>query len=301
MTVKGVGIMIWLIVLCAALALAVLGLGLRLHGVHQAVRHIRAELGEKLESDTNTLLSVPTRDGHMRALAADLNRQLRQLRDQRQKYLCGDRELKEAVTNISHDLRTPLTAAWGYLELLKEEPLSDNARRYLGSIENRMEAMKHLTQELLRYSVAASTARELPVEPVNVGAALEESAAAFYAAFSARGIVPDIRMPEGAVIKSLNRAALSRVLGNILSNALNHSGGDLEIVLTGEGLLTFTNKAPDLDEVQVGRLFDRFFTVETARDSTGLGLAISRTLIEQMHGSIDAAYADGRLTVSVRL
>lgn len=293
--------MIWLIVLCAALALAVLGLGLRLHGVHQAVRHIRAELGEKLESDTNTLLSVPTRDGHMRALAADLNRQLRQLRDQRQKYLCGDRELKEAVTNISHDLRTPLTAAWGYLELLKEEPLSDNARRYLGSIENRMEAMKHLTQELLRYSVAASTARELPVEPVNVGAALEESAAAFYAAFSARGIVPDIRMPEGAVIKSLNRAALSRVLGNILSNALNHSGGDLEIVLTGEGLLTFTNKAPDLDEVQVGRLFDRFFTVETARDSTGLGLAISRTLIEQMHGSIDAAYADGRLTVSVRL
>lgn len=301
MTSEGVDIMIWLIVLCAALALAVLGLGLRLRGVHQAVRHIRAELGEKLESDTNTPLSVPTRDGHMRALAADLNRQLRLLRDQRQKYLCGDRELKEAVTNISHDLRTPLTAAWGYLELLKEEPLSDNARRYLGSIENRMEAMKHLTQELLRYSVAASTARELPVEPVNVGAVLEESIAAFYAAFSARGIVPDIRMPERAVIKSLNRAALSRVLGNILSNALNHSGGDLEIVLTGEGLLTFTNKAPDLDEVQVGRLFDRFFTVETARDSTGLGLAISRTLIEQMHGSIDAAYADGRLTVSVRL
>ncbi|RAZ94974.1 sensor histidine kinase, partial [Klebsiella oxytoca] len=78
---------------------------------------------------------LPTRDPCARRLAARLNVQLKELRRQRQRYENGDRELKEAVTNISHDLRTPLTAIQGYLDLLeREEALSPNARRYLDSI-----------------------------------------------------------------------------------------------------------------------------------------------------------------------
>lgn len=289
--------MIWL---CALFASAAAVLGIKLHSVRKAARELREELSEKLASDTNTLLSVSTGDKEIRALAADLNGQLRLLRDQRRTFLHGDRELKEAVTNISHDLRTPLTAICGYLELLRREELSQSGARYVSFIENRTEAMKQLTEELFRYSVIVA-APELTLEPVNVGSVLEESLTGFYAALSGRGIVPDIRMPQGEVIRNLNRDALARVFSNILNNCLKYSSGDLEVTLEDSGDISFSNTAPELSQVQVARLFDRFYTVETGRSSTGLGLAISKTLLEQMGGSIAAHWQEGRFTVCVRL
>ena len=136
-------------------------------------------------------------------------------------------------------------------------------------------------------------------EPVNINAALEESIAAFYAELTDRNITPVIDISETAVIRDLNKAALSRIFGNILNNALKYSDGDLEISMEETGTITFTNTAAALDEVQVGRLFERFFTVETGRNSTGLGLAIAKTLAEQMGGRITAKYQETKLTVAV--
>ncbi len=288
-----------LAVACAILAVTALALGLKVLSMRRAARQLIRELSEKLSEDTNTLISLSTSDREMRRLAASLNGELRSLRAARLRYRQGDRELKDAVTNVSHDLRTPLTAICGYLELLEREDMSADARRYLDTIAERTEAMKSLTEELFRYSVVLSTGSELPPEPVDMNAALERAAAGFYAALTARGIRPDIRMPEEHVLRTLNRAALNRVFSNLLSNALKYSAGDLEIVLTPDGTVSFSNAAPDLDPVQVGRLFDRFFSLEAARNSTGLGLAIARTLVEHMGGSIQAGYESGRLTVTV--
>lgn len=288
--------MIWL---CALLAAAVIILGIKLHCVRTAAREIREGLEEKLNSDTNTVLSVSTSDREMRALAAGLNRQLRLLRDQRQKYLHGDRELKEAVTSISHDLRTPLTAICGYLDLLDREDTSPAVRRYLSIIRSRTNAMRSLTEELLRYSVITA-APALTLENMDLRPVLEESLAGFYAALTARGIVPAVRIPEEPVCRPLNREALARVFSNIVSNCLKYSDGDLDVTLDSREI-RFSNRASALDSVQVGRLFDRFFSVETGQDSTGLGLAISRTLMEQMGGAITAEYREGRFVVSVRL
>ena len=287
----------WL--LCLALLAAVIALWVKTRLLRRAFNEIAEGLAERLEEDTNTLLTLSTRDPHARALASDLNRQLRQLRAERRRFQSGDRELKEAVTNISHDLRTPLTAIQGYLDLLERENLSPAARRYLDLIGERAEAMTRLTEELFRYSVIQS-AQGLTLEPVDLRAAVEEAAASFYAALTGRGIRPAISLPETPVVRNLNRAALARVLGNILSNALKYSAGDLEIVLTESGEVRFTNTAPGLDEVAVGRLFDRFFTVEAARGSTGLGLSIARALVEQMGGTTGAEYGGGRLTVWAR-
>ena len=101
------------------------------------------------------------------------------------------------------------------------------------------------------------------------------------------------------MLRQLNREALSRVYGNILSNALKYSAGDLRVTLSDSGAITFSNAAPALDEVQVGRLFDRFFTVEAARHSSGLGLSISKTLVEKMGGQITAAYEKQVLSIHV--
>ena len=288
----------WL--LCGALAAIVLILCIRLRLLQKSLDDIAAQLEERLGSDTNNPIFLSTRDPHARRLAGALNVQLKELRRQRQRYENGDRELREAVTNVSHDLRTPLTAICGYLELLDKGEKSRAQARYLALIADRAEAMRQLTEELLRYSVAAGPEEGLTAEPVDLNAAVEEAVASFYGALVEGGVTPGVSLPEERVVRSLDRAALSRVLGNLLNNALRHGGGDLEVTLDSAGVITLSNAAPGLDEVQVGRLFDRFYTVETGRSSTGLGLSIARALTERMGGTIAARYEAGRLWVSLR-
>lgn len=289
---------LWIVI--ALLSITVAVLAVKILTLQRAAREITVAFSERLSTDTNTLIGISSRDKHMLTLASGINEQLRLLRDQRRRYLHGDKELKDAVTGLSHDLRTPLTAIYGYLELLKKEEKSESVTRYLAFIENRTEAMRQLTEELFRYSVILSTENVTP-ETVDVGAMLEESLASFYGAFVERGIAPEITFPDARVVRVLDKGALSRILGNVLSNALKYSEGDLAITLTDIGSLTFTNRAPGLDEVQVGRLFDRFFTVESARNSTGLGLAIAKTLAERIGGRISAQYENEKLTILLQL
>ena len=290
-----------LAVLCALLAIAVLLLLWKLWLLRRSAEELRRGVQERLETDTNTLLSIPSRDGAMCRLAAGLNVQLRQLRRERQQYQNGDRDLKEAVTNVSHDLRTPLTAICGYLDLLEGEEKSEAAERYLALIRGRTDHLRSLTEEFFRTSAVLAAEEPEPAEPVSLNRAVEESLAAWYGVLSTRGIAPEVDLPETPVVRPLNREAVSRILSNVLSNAARYSPGDLRIVLEENGTLTFSNAAPSLTPVLAERLFDRYFTVESGGQGTGLGLSIARRLTEQMGGTIGARYEDGRLSVLVTL
>ena len=286
-----------LLILALILALIlVLGLSGKVVLLRHGIRQLRKDLEEHFAQETNTLLDTASRDRELRQLASCLNTQLRLLRQQRHQYLSGDRELKEAVTNISHDLRTPLTAICGYLDLMKQEILPENQQRYLSLIQNRVDAMRQLTEELLRYSVILSR-QELDLQEVCINDVLEESIAGCYAGLVSRNIQPRLDICQQRVERTLNREALGRVFGNILSNALKYSDGDLAITLSADGSLCFSNRASQLDEIQVGRLFDRFFTVETGRNANGLGLSIAKTLTQQMGGTIQAVLQEGTLSI----
>ena len=282
----------------AVLAAVVLVLGVKVWLLRRGARALRLGLAQKLREDTNTLLSLPCRDRELRRLASSLNEELRLLRKERLRYQQGDRELKEAVVNVSHDLRTPLTALSGYVELLKGEALSPAGQRYLSQIEDRAQAMKSMTEELFRYSLAAEETA-LTLEPVDLRAAVEEALLSFYGAFQQKGVVPQLSLPQGPVTRQLDKAALSRVLGNILTNALKYSPGELAVALSPAGVLTFSNPAPDLDPVSAGRLFHRFYTVESSAQSTGLGLSIARELTQRLGGTISARWESGRLQVEL--
>ena len=290
---------IWLWALVGIMAVIIIVLFIKIHLLQKAAREIETAFAEKLMTDTNTLIDISTRDRHMRRLANAVNAELRKLRMERHKFQQGDIELKNAVTNISHDLRTPLTAIYGYLDLLNEEEKSEKTERYLSIIKNRVDLLTLLTEELFRYSVIVSTKNNLDSEPVVIGSVLEESIASFYTALSERNITPNIKIPEEKVVRNLDRSALMRVFSNLLNNAIKYSDGDLDITLSQDGTIIFANTASGLDEVQVGKLFDRFYTVEAARKSTGLGLAISRTLTEQMNGTISAKYENNRLSICI--
>ena len=213
----------------------------------------------------------------------------------------GNNELKNSVTNISHDLRTPLTAICGYIELLEREEKTKEAETYLDIIKKRAEFMVKLTEELFGYSVIMSEDGGKTESYTDVKNVLEESIASFYEVLMARNIVPVINLTKEKVIKNLNSHALSRVFSNLLNNAVKYSDGDLEISLFENGEIVFANTASKLDVVEVEKLFDRFYTVETAKNSTGLGLSIAKTLVEQMRGEISAKYKDGKLYIKIIL
>ena len=287
----------WLWAACAVLGIVILFLAGKIYTMKKSVREISAEFAARLQADTNTLIDLSSGDHDLRRLAGEINGQLRLLRSERRRYQNGDLELKEAVTNISHDLRTPLTAICGYLDLLEREEKSEAAARYTSLIQNRVEVMKKLTEELFRYSITASAKMDLTLENVVLNDVLEESIAAYYAALKQQGIVPELSFPEKKTERILDRSSLARIFENIIGNAIKYSDGDLSICLKPSGEIVFSNSAKQLTPVMAGRLFDRFFTVETGCGSTGLGLSIAKLLTEEMGGTITAHYQDGKLAV----
>ena len=284
----------WMI--SAGFFLTAAGLLIKIRMMQKSADEIRKIFGECLLEDTNMQITVSSGDRHIRRLAADINRELKLLRAQRRRYQQGDRELKEAVTNISHDLRTPLTAISGYLELLEEEEKSEAAKRYLSCIKNRTESMKGLTEELFCYTIVR-TEEPKKKEETDISGVLEESLLNFYGAMVSAGITPEIQITDKKMIRNVNKTSLVRVFGNIISNMIKYSEGEMKVELLDSGEIRFSNKAPKLRAVQVEKLFDRFFTVEDARVSTGLGLSIAKTLTEEMGGNIRAEYREETLTI----
>ena len=286
-------------ILCGILLILNFILVLKILFVKKDLDELVIEFRNCLKKETNNLLTLPTHDYHVRKIASEINSELKLLRKQRHSYMYGDRELKEAVTNISHDLRTPLTAIYGYLDLLESEDKSEDVKFYIDQIQNRTDAMKQLTEELFRYSVITST-WEKNSQDVVLNKALEECLLAYCGAFAQQNIEPTVEIPNRAVHCRIDLAAFNRIVGNILSNVLKYSDGDLNVKLYADGTILFTNSAKDLTPVMVERLFDRFYTVETGRNSTGLGLSIAKLLTERTGGQISAVYEEGKLTISLR-
>lgn len=291
--------MIYLIGLCILLFAAIIMLTLKIYFMRKSIREISDGFAEKLQTDTNTLIDVSSNDSEIRALANSINKQLNILRKGHHRYTQGDIELKTAITNISHDLRTPLTTICGYLDVMKHMDKPQKIAEYLEIIDESAELMRQLTEEFFRYSFIISEDNTEETEEVFVNQVLAENISGYYTVLTKQGITPQIHITDQRIVRKLSKTSLSRVFSNILNNAVKYSDGDLEITLSDTGEIIFANTAKKLSSVQVELLFDRFYTVETARHSTGLGLSIARTLVERMEGSIFAEYKDNKLYIKL--
>ncbi len=276
-------------------------LGIKICILKKSAREISAQFSDRLKDDTNNLIYISSSDRDMRHLAENLNDELKDMRKKQLQYEYGNTELKNAITNVSHDIRTPLTAIAGNLYMIGKTDDISEIRSYVNAIEERTETMKQLTEELLRYSIIISDENKPQTEDIFVNQLLAESISSFYPVLTEKGITPSIHLTDARIVRNVNRSELARVFSNLLNNAVKYSDGDLEITLSDTGKITFSNTAKELSTVEVEQLFDRFYTVETAHHSTGLGLSIARTLVERMGGTITADYDDGRLTIIIKL
>lgn len=283
------------------LVVIIFALLLKIFYMRKAIREIKRGFSEKLYTDTNTPIILSSHDKLVSSLANDINVELKELQKQKHRYIQGDKELKNAITNISHDLRTPLTTICGYLSLLDKEEKSEHIARQLSIIKNRTFALKQLVEELFRYTTIISDTENSVYTETVINNVLEDCISSYYAIFKEKGITPNINLCEQKIVRSVDKTALLRIFNNVIDNAIKYSEGDLTISLFENGKIVFSNHTSDLNEIQIGKLFDRFYTVNTARKSTGLGLSIAKALIEKMDGNISADYSNNVLSIIIKL
>lgn len=292
--------MLWKIMVFFLLVI-IFALLLKIFYMRKAIREIKRGFSEKLYTDTNTPIMLSSHDKLVSSLANDINVELKELQKQKHRYIQGDKELKNAITNISHDLRTPLTTICGYLSLLDKEEKSEHIARQLSIIKNRTFALKQLVEELFRYTTIISDTENSVYTETVINNVLEDCISSYYAIFKEKGITPNINLCEQKIVRSVDKTALLRIFNNIIDNAIKYSEGDLTISLFENGKIVFSNHTSDLNEIQIGKLFDRFYTVNTARKSTGLGLSIAKALIKKMDGNISADYSNNVLSIIIKL
>ena len=292
--------MLWKIMVFFLLVI-IFALLLKIFYMRKAIKEIKRGFSEKLYTDTNTPIMLSSYDKLVSSLANDINVELKELQKQKHRYIQGDKELKNAITNISHDLRTPLTTICGYLSLLDKEEKSEHIARQLSIIKNRTFALKQLVEELFRYTTIISDTENSVYTETVINNVLEDCISSYYAIFKEKGITLNINLCEQKIVRSVDKTALLRIFNNVIDNAIKYSEGDLTISLFENGKIVFSNHTSDLNEIQIGKLFDRFYTVNTARKSTGLGLSIAKALIEKMDGNISADYSNNVLSIIIKL
>lgn len=286
---------LFLIVLCLSIFLI-----LKITIMKNEINNIGKSLASIINTDTNNLITINTNDAHLKHLANLLNNSLKDLRKLELEYKNGNQELKSSITNISHDLRTPLTAIRGYLDLMDNKNLTAKQINYLKTIDKKVNDLTCLTEQLFDFSKTLDLQEELKKANVCINDVLEDTLACFYSSFKNAKITPNIKICEAKVIRLLNENMLKRIFENIITNAIKYSENDLDVKMQSDGTIEFSNKTEKLDATSLEKMFDRYYTVTNARKSTGIGLSIAKQLVDLSNGCIEAEYKNCTLTIRIK-
>lgn len=290
---------IYLILLIILLILIIIFLTYKIISINLSLKEIENKLNIILNSDTNNLISTSTNNKIVNNIANKLNIHLKEIRKQELEFKNGNKEIKRSITDISHDIRTPLTAISGYIDLLNKEKLTKKQKEYLKIIDKSSNNLISLTEELFDYSRSFDLNDNNNKEKLCINNVLEDVILSYYALFKEKNISPDINLCQEKIYLEMNRSMLTRVFENIISNAIKYSDDNIKICLFKTGKIIFSNKTKKLDRVSVERIFDRYYTIETANKKSGIGLSIAKQIIESNKGKIKASYQNNELLIEI--
>ena len=248
-------------------------------------------------------LSLPNKN--IENLIVEINTIIDDKRKRENIYKEKDMELREAIANMSHDLRTPLTSIMGYVYLLNDDKLDKEERKeYLKIIEKRSLVLNDLITNFYGLSRIQADQYEIKFEPVNLELVLGEIIAAFYETLDYKFGEPEINIEEGLGPVLGDKQALNRIFTNLIENIIKHGEGEVKISLKKKNkyiVMEFSNKAEDLESKDVNRIFEKFFTKDRMRtgQNTGLGLAIVKLLVEKQGQKIEAKKVGNRLVINI--
>ncbi len=258
------------------------------------------------QSDIRIRLDINSRE------FVDLTESLNKLNDELKKldiyYKDKDKKLKDALSNVSHDIRTPLTSLKGYFELVSKEEDAEKRAGYEQIIKERIDTLSELLEELFTFTRLQDEAYQVELSEIDMTKPVLDTLFSFYEEIQSTVEEPSIDICEDKIMVMGNEIAIKRLAGNLIKNALVHGDGELKIVYGNDKdseecvVFSVANSVKNPSEIDVSQVFDRFYKADKARSksSTGLGLAIAKQYAERMGGEIKATLVDNEFKIEVK-
>lgn len=295
--------MLWLIIIILLLVIGILSAYILLY--KREIRDIVKRLQFIIDNDTNKKIGLQMKAKEINELAIQLNHIINHYKFEKIAISKAQHEFKEEITNISHDLRTPLTSIAGYAQMLESENVTaEKKAEYYIIIRRRIETLIKMLDEFFEFVRIESDEYQLQLEKININNVLVDVISLFYYDFLSKGEEPSIQIPSKPIYILADKEALKRVFQNLIKNYLNHGTGSISISVKEDGnhvCISFKNYAPHIDSAEAERLFMRFYTYDKSRTkkTTGLGLSIVKNLVTKMKGETKATVEDSFLVINI--
>lgn len=291
--ISAVGILVIIIILLVAYIIF----------IQLQLRNINRQLTKRLTEHTRQPISLELINNELNVLAININKCLKAEENLRLKGIREEKRFKELIANISHDLRTPLTAIKGYQQLMENGELSDEQRKKLQVAQKHAVELEKLIGHFFEYSYLLNATCETNFEKINVTNLVTECLANSIAVFEEKELT--VHLEETLpVFAFVDKEMTMRIIQNLIRNCVVHSVGTIEVRIQNKenAVISFRNPVKNSAVIDVNRLFDRFYTSDKARSkTTGLGLSIVKMLAEQMGGSVGAELRDNMIEIWVEL
>lgn len=286
------------------LSISVIILLTYLYFIKKEIKNIAKQLNEYNRGYTRKKIDISLFDSDIENLAKVINNHINININTTIKQKNTEDELKRAIANISHDIRTPLTSILGYIQMSKREGTSHEKQlECINIAESKANTLKKILEKFFIFSIVESPEYIIELEYINLNDILYELIASFYDEFKNKGMDLNIDIKEENLIVLGNKTDIVRIIENLITNLIKYSKGNEQIKLKkidGKGMLIISNKVENLSEEDVKLLFNRFYKQDISRNSSkssGLGLSIAKTLIEKMKGDIDAYLIDDQIYI----
>ncbi len=269
------------------------------------VKDICRQLAFLMKHDSNMLIHREFGLGGIGMLSDRLNDLLELRRKEKQYYQEKETLIADTYTNLSHDIRTPLTSLDGYFQLMEACENVEEQRRYLNIIHERIHSLNEMLEELFMFTKLKNESYRLELTSCCINRILKETVFSYYDDWVRREIQPDIQITEEQLYIDGNKQGLSRIIQNVIKNGLDHGEKKIRIVLKREqnqAVLRISNQVTASEQIDIEHVFDRFYKADAARSktSTGLGLSIAREFVRRMNGEIGAKIEENEFIVEMR-
>lgn len=268
------------------------------------VKDICRQLAFLMKHDSNMLIHREFGLGGIGMLSDRLNDLLELRRKEKQYYQEKETLIADTYTNLSHDIRTPLTSLDGYFQLMEACENVEEQRRYLNIIHERIHSLNEMLEELFMFTKLKNESYRLELTSCCINRILKETVFSYYDDWVRREIQPDIQITEEQLYIDGNKQGLSRIIQNVIKNGLDHGEKKIRIVLKREqnrAVLRISNQVIASEKIDIEHVFDRFYKADAARSktSTGLGLSIAREFVRRMNGEIGAKIEENEFIVEM--
>ena len=294
-----------LIVLSAALSIAVVVLIITLVSMTAEIKNITKQIDFIAENDTNMEISLNIQSPALVKLSKRINKLIVAHKAYRSEAVRANKSFRESITSISHDLRTPLTAASGYIQMLERDGITPEKRsEYVTVITQRIVSVQKMLEQLFEFARIEADEMTYESEVFNINNVMRDTVSELYDRFISKGITPEIDIPEQPYMIKAGKDMFARVLFNIINNAIIHGEESFCVRSRQDGkryVMTFENHTDTVSDTDIDHIFDRFYTTDKSRTkkSTGLGLSIAYRLVTNMGGRIYASINDGLFCITV--